>query len=328
MVSVIKPSSKQVQTSKKILPCPVCSSKESKLMGKHGKYLLLDCGSCGLRYSSPMQEPPNEFYTGSYLYNYRTKTTLAKDLANSMLRRDWRFRTAIADISKRIKKTKGEKILDVGCGEGGFLYLLKERGFSVFGVDIDQRGVEIAKKDFGLQNVKVVAWQELPKLNWQNTFSVVTLFDTLEHVSDPLQLLRFISSLLADNGCLYISVPSYERQPRLFDPEADFPPHHLTLWTRKGLEIALEKTGFKKMQIIEKPFGGEDLQLHFIWWLKRRRSEGKQDKKANEKTFVTRPSAAKAFLKSLSLVSFKLLAGLIKFGGTNRGQTYLVIAQK
>lgn len=317
-----------MKQTKPLLNCPACNSETSKRIGTHQEFTLLECSKCGLRYSNPMKEPEQGFYQNSYLYKHRSKEleTLATTNEGKILR-NWRFRTALEEMQHRPKSSKSDAILDIGCGEGSFLYIASKKGFSVSGIDIDPRAINIAKQLFKLRDVKVANLSDLPTTK---KYTFITLFETLEHTQDPSGLVRKVFALLNSDGYFYISVPSFERKPKLFDPVADFPPHHLTLWTKKSLKVLLEKVGFKKINIIEKPLSGEDLQLHLIWWVKRQmgRKGVVSALTQNSGRGVSLKLLGKKLIGSLSLIIFEILAFIIRLSGTSRGQTYLVIASK
>ncbi len=317
-----------MKQTKSLPTCPACKLESSKIIGKHREYKLLGCSKCGLRYCDPMKEPDQNFYQNSYLYKHRSKeleTTATTD--DGKILRNWRFKTTLEDMQNRFSTSVVKDVLDIGCGEGSFLYAASKRGFKVSGVDIDPRAVNIAKQLFRLKDVKVANLSDLPT---KERYKVITLFETLEHTQDPSSLVRKVFTLLENDSYFYISVPSFERKPRLFDPEADFPPHHLTLWTKKSLRILLEKAGFKKISILEKPLSGEDLQLHLIWWVKRQLG-GKEVAAVltkSESKGVSLKVVGKRLIGLLSLIIFEILAFIIRLSGVSRGQTYLVLASK
>jgi SAM-dependent methyltransferase len=93
------------------------------------------------------------------------------------------------------------RVLDVGCGQGELGHTLKRRGHHVVGVDYREPAFELdefVQADLG-------AGLPLPA---DRDFDVVILADVLEHMSDPLKLLREARSHLAPGGSLLVSVPN------------------------------------------------------------------------------------------------------------------------
>jgi 2-polyprenyl-3-methyl-5-hydroxy-6-metoxy-1,4-benzoquinol methylase len=104
------------------------------------------------------------------------------------------------------------KVLDVGCGDGSFLFSLLKREvvFEVVGVDAWKEGIAWAK-EFGETTFpgKTTFYQGLFEevAFSEHTFGVIHLGEILEHVISPLQVLRKAKSLLKPQGGIIITVP-------------------------------------------------------------------------------------------------------------------------
>ena len=95
-------------------------------------------------------------------------------------------------------------ILDIGCGNGAFLNLIKTR-YNVFGADISKEYAKYCKKH-GI-NVRVCNVEnELPFSS--NSFDIITMFATLEHIRMPQYNLAEINRIMKKNGYLIISIPN------------------------------------------------------------------------------------------------------------------------
>ncbi len=94
-------------------------------------------------------------------------------------------------------------VLDVGCGDGFFMELLRGLGFeNLLGIDPSRSMVEKAKKK-GL-NVEL---KDVYGLNEKNKYDIVLLMDVLEHLEKPEEALRKLWDILAPNGILYLNIP-------------------------------------------------------------------------------------------------------------------------
>jgi 2-polyprenyl-3-methyl-5-hydroxy-6-metoxy-1,4-benzoquinol methylase len=101
---------------------------------------------------------------------------------------------------------KKARILDIGCGAGDFLLMLKEQEFKgAEGLDYSQRAKKFAEKR-GLRVTLCDVEKEKPTFKYK--FDVIVLGDILEHVFDPAFFLNKIKKLLRKNGWLLISVPN------------------------------------------------------------------------------------------------------------------------
>lgn len=104
---------------------------------------------------------------------------------------------------------KNDIILDIGCGEGAFLNLLRKEGFKGIGVDVDPCVLKIARK-YGLEVIQSDIFHFLDDNNNQNKFNGVMLGDVIEHF-DPFFcqiLLKKIIKILKNSGKLIITTPN------------------------------------------------------------------------------------------------------------------------
>ena len=101
---------------------------------------------------------------------------------------------------------KSIKILDIGCGAGDLLLMIKEAGFlNIEGLDYSLQAQKFAQSR-GLKVTLGDLEQETPKFNYK--FDVVVCADTLEHVFDPGKFLERIKPLLTNRGKLILTVPN------------------------------------------------------------------------------------------------------------------------
>jgi len=291
--------------------CILCHSNYNVYcIKKWHNYDILYCSNCQLQFSSPMQDPGRMFYEECAIYE-----SLSEYIQPSLPTDDWRYKTCFKFLASK----PNQSLLDIGCGDGAFLAIAQNKGFTVFGIDVNTKSIIIAKNFRGLKNVVYGGWADLLKIEGWKSFDVITLFDVLEHVSSPVSLANTIFSLLSPSGTVSISVPRLDRYPPIFDQDADFPPHHFTLWTSKALNNLLTNAGFEKIRIIEKPLLATDLLLHVTWRAKRcfrqiRKNKGHlgKEKEISLKT-------------SLQGVLLRLMERELLFG---KGHTLLAIAKK
>jgi 2-polyprenyl-3-methyl-5-hydroxy-6-metoxy-1,4-benzoquinol methylase len=138
------------------------------------------------------------------------------------------------------------RLLDVGCGFGGFVALMKERGWDAEGVDPSPPVVEAARRKGRV--VRLGKLEELPED--QGPFDGVTMFYVLEHLPDPMGALRKATNLLAPGGTLLIRVPHTTPIVRLLAPLGlggvlYDPPYHLYDFSPAVLREMLHRTGFE-----------------------------------------------------------------------------------
>ncbi|MFZ5631248.1 MAG: class I SAM-dependent methyltransferase [Bacillota bacterium] len=111
-----------------------------------------------------------------------------------------------AAIRSFIKLDPGAKILDVGCGTGGNLFLLSQFG-CVFGLEADADAVELAKK-LGLGQIYTGKIPE-PLPFEENSFDLIVMLDVLEHINDDREAVQYLVRFLKPNGYFLITVPAH-----------------------------------------------------------------------------------------------------------------------
>ena len=93
-------------------------------------------------------------------------------------------------------------------------------------------------------------------------YDFVVFFEVLEHLENPGAFLLALKKILSPSGRIVFSTPNRMR----FLPQthwADYPPHHLTRWSREATRCALEKNGFMVEQSFISPVSAEQLFYAF-----------------------------------------------------------------
>src|SRR5262249_6939226 len=102
------------------------------------------------------------------------------------------------------------RLLDFGCGSGAYLREMNSRGWRVVGLDTSRKVVERVRQELGL----AAFVGSLPHLDLEaESFDVITMWHALEHVHEPMPVLREARRLLAPGGKIVISVPNIDSLP-------------------------------------------------------------------------------------------------------------------
>ena len=141
---------------------------------------------------------------------------------------------------------EGGSLLEVGCGSGMYLDLMRALGWKrVVGIDISRRAIEQARSQLKLEaycgELKAACLDD-------ESFDAVSLSHTLEHVSDPVGFLRETYRVMKPEARLAIIVPNIESlSARVFGPDWFHldAPRHMVNFTRRSLRVALERAGFR-----------------------------------------------------------------------------------
>ena len=135
------------------------------------------------------------------------------------------------------------KLLDLGCGKGSFLATMRDLGWDILGVEIDAQAASVAQDHFGVPVVK----SPLEKAKFPaDSFDAVTITHVLEHVHDPIGLLKECLRVLKPGGRLVVVTPNAESLGhRIFKRSwrGLEPPRHLCLFSMQTLRICTERVG-------------------------------------------------------------------------------------
>lgn len=243
--------------------CPICRSTRSRFFAlgqdrlfglAEGSYPLFRCLECRCIYQHPSPDGADApgFYPHDYWWSEDGRETGGLARLTARLERSYRdFVTA--DHLRILSRTRspdreaaGEwSLLDIGCGNGGFLNLARRRRFRPHGLDVSSRAVEIACSQYGLD----VRQGGIGSSAWDGyRFDVVTMFHVLEHLPEPGPALGYAYQLLRPGGRLLVQVPNVESlQARIFGRRwygLDVP-RHIVNFTPKALFLSIESAGFR-----------------------------------------------------------------------------------
>lgn len=144
-------------------------------------------------------------------------------------------------------------ILDVGCGRGLFLDIMKKDGWSVTGVEFNEETASYAAAVYGIDVLAARAMAGLP----DEAFDVVTLYHVLEHTYDPVAVLHECTRLLKKQGLLVIAVPNMSSLQASLGKSEWFHldiPYHLYHFTLRGLRTLLVDNSLKVIAIQQVDF--------------------------------------------------------------------------
>ena len=136
------------------------------------------------------------------------------------------------------------KILDIGCAGGAFPKAVSDIGFNVIGVEPNMYLCEYGKKNYKLDLRQGTLNEQYFN---EKEFNIITLFDVIEHLDKPGNILNKINKILDNTGLLIINYPDYNSWPcKLLKFKWPFFLNvHLYYFTPKTLNNLLKKHGFK-----------------------------------------------------------------------------------
>lgn len=180
------------------------------------------------------------------------------------------------------KNRRTNRLLEIGCGDGTLLKLARDRGWQVAGIDISKKAVELAREQYELNVLNGKLNEKLVHQLGTHSFDVVIMWGLLEHLPEPLELLRLTHLLLRKGGIIIIYTPNadsvFHRMARLsYYLTCGLVPvlmrrvviaMHCMYFTPKTLKGALIDCGFKIREINKVDINLELIfkaHSHF-WW--------------------------------------------------------------
>jgi SAM-dependent methyltransferase len=219
-------------------------------IGEEFDVVLFRCERCGFEFFDPSLDGNELFYQQlehpEYYSPIRPEFTRALALAH---------------------RTRLKRILDVGCGSGAFLDMARGAGHEVFGLELNTAAANKAR--FRNHRVFEKLLHELDDAVTGGGFDLITFFQVLEHVSDPVKVMKDAAARLNSGGYIAVAVPSSQGVLRLapLDPH-QWPPHHISRWRQADLSTLAKAA---RLQLVE--FGGDPLlgaDLKHYWLLQDR----------------------------------------------------------
>jgi len=257
--------SNKLERRKYILPakyifksCNFCGSETFSRLCEENGFKIVKCSQCGLVMVNPA--PPADYLLNFYNQYHEP---------NSSARWGSYMFAIYKAILKKIENLPMEsRILDVGCGYGHFLKLVKDRNFDAYGIEIADEPANYAERNYGIPIFRGFL-EDAPFE--KNFFDVITLWFVLEHVSDPHSVIDICYRLLKKGGLLIMCVPNFdfrqilvlfknftllEKLLNIIGIQAGTvnifnvidPPAHLFGFNKQSLQFLLKKVGYGQIQ--------------------------------------------------------------------------------
>jgi len=241
-MKIIKPCNCKNFFKKKLFSYSKRPKKEKKFNIKRKyKREYFECLNCGHVYAKlffDLNDIYNEQYfdyTYSSLKNLKLRFNFVKNL--KFIYSDNKNR--VKRINEYFKKQKKLDLLDVGSGIGIFLYEMKKKNWNCLGLDLDKRYKKFCN-DF--LRIKVLD-KRLQDLRLKKKFNLITFNKVLEHLEDPISMLKESKKLLKSNGSVYLEVPD-SNVKKLGKFRDEFCVDHLHLFSMASVSNMALRAGF------------------------------------------------------------------------------------
>jgi SAM-dependent methyltransferase len=235
--------------------CPICRSNDAtgvfdrRIENFDGidfnrNIVIVRCEKCGCIYNDGAvgEDILAKYYQNETLYSgesgFGTGGTTPADVNRY---------SRYLDFLKPYISSKDIRIADIGCGKGGLLSFLKEKGFiNVAGVEIDPKCADYARTNFKL-TVDVGSVNDLPF--GKNAIDMLIYNHVLEHLDEPVRALDEAAKALKNGGLVFIEVPDASRysEGRVFDYFWFCMREHINHFDITHLSMLMELAGFLKV---------------------------------------------------------------------------------
>ncbi|MCB0790162.1 MAG: class I SAM-dependent methyltransferase [Flavobacteriales bacterium] len=228
-----------VQAPCKHASCLICGSASiAGLLGYHGSKGLVRCRACGFVFMEriPTEQELNAYYSS---YSYTTEGYLSPITVK-------RYQELLDEFEPY---RKSGRLLDVGCGRGYFLIEARKRGWEVHGTEYSEAAIRLGERNGITMHAGKLGPDSFP----EGVFDVVTSFEVMEHINNPLEDLAHIHRALRDGGLYYCTTPNFNSLLRYHLKDRyniiNYP-EHLSYYTRSTLGRVLRTAGFRKRKVL------------------------------------------------------------------------------
>jgi SAM-dependent methyltransferase len=224
--------------------CPVCVNSVTSRWGSREGQTIFECGTCGLTFFDL-----SNFTTHDYRDYYRyTEGWSETDI---MYEVEVRRRRTVRQLRRLASMVPGRRLVDIGAGPGYFCRIALDEGWDAAGVEISARAVEIGRDRLGVNYIDL---DTVPAAS----VDVVCCRHVVEHVVDPLGLLRALRRVLKIGGVLVVHAPHQEPLSFLLrnrlrrGPDtlcALYLPDHVLGFTASSLSRVTKRAGFDTLSV-------------------------------------------------------------------------------
>ena len=217
--------------------CPACRAADATIATEWprvGKYKAAACWGCGLLFANPQPAPEvlAAYYSPQGDWRAERKTADAQTKGKGR-----GGRAVLARLDEYIPPGR-RSVLDFGCGTGPWLNMLQDAGWQTCGIEPSS-------------DAAFVRHQRLEDIPGDQRFDLVVAYHVLEHLPDPLAILKQLAASLRTGGLLFVSVPRLDKVMEHRDARYCLsPPHHIVSFTEACLRCLLARAGFEVVETL------------------------------------------------------------------------------
>lgn len=227
--------------------CPICGAVDTTRIALRdfqgmrsivpfASYELLQCRSCGMMFAGKIEKSMDLITYYEMLSKYETK-------AFSESTEAWTDYRRVASLIQKFVP-KSARILDMGCGNGNMLSLLKEAGYQyLMGVDPSKKNCKTLTERYGIPAHEGALGGDISFLPRYH-YDLIVLDGVLEHILPLRQALDEMLRLLSPQGMIFIGVPDIGGFPSVHDFYQELSVEHVNYFGRGSLTKLFSSVGF------------------------------------------------------------------------------------
>lgn len=183
------------------LHCNLCGSQDSEFRFEIGDqrfprpeiFAMVSCKSCGLAFLSPRPKASalQNYYPSAYFDQFRADDYEAL------------YRSRAEFVERAVGTVKSRRLLDIGCASGAFPRFMRNRGWTVEGIEVAAAADAIT--DFPLYRSVGEILERRPE-----RYHAISAWSVLEYMPDPSEVFGAVAELLAAGGAWIVVTPNFE----------------------------------------------------------------------------------------------------------------------
>ena len=191
-----------MQDKQEYINCDLCGKNQTTPLFIKDGYNHVKCNSCGLIYVNPRLKNSRENLDSFYGSDEGDGSLMKKLLHRAYSAK--RQKIFSAELKRTERYRKSNRILDIGCSFGGFLYAAKNLGWEAKGIETVHNVGKYGKELYNLDIFFGTLEEAKPE---PASFDVIRLNNVIEHIPYPSQFLADVNKLLRKGGLLSVSTP-------------------------------------------------------------------------------------------------------------------------
>jgi SAM-dependent methyltransferase len=232
------------------VPCALCGATFARRYLTKFGYRIVKCWRCGLVYCNPRLSAAatDQRYNAEYFRNEYLPSVRPPAGSDERQFLTDRFTPAIRLLEK--SGAVHGRLLEIGTGAGFFLKAAANAGWQAHGLELSAEAAAYARERLGL-DVRQIPAEEMPFE--PGSFDAAAMFEVIEHLRDPVAVLRAARRAVRPGGVLVLSTPNLNALSRwgLGKQWAVLSPaEHLYYFSERTLSATLIKAGFSRVEFV------------------------------------------------------------------------------